>query len=235
MASSLCACPALFFKMIILCVCSELLQRPFPALAERLAPVSLRGAPDSLPGPAVPPPPPGTQRPPPPTHSHGHTSRSRCALPAPLPFLLSFSSLRTRSAESSHHRRFRTAIRREIWANSASPWTLLSSGFAILRSTECTNLRFIRRGPVWSGEKFNPLRHLCPAHCAPPHPHPPQGTYREPFLWRFGLFPVPWGRREGAAERFFSGKHAPRGRKLSWGRCSGQLAAALCRAGAGRK
>lgn len=31
MASSLCACPALFFKIIILCVCSELLQRPFPS------------------------------------------------------------------------------------------------------------------------------------------------------------------------------------------------------------
>jgi hypothetical protein len=41
MASSLCACPAVFFKIFFFFfLCSELLQRPFPALAKCLKPIS---------------------------------------------------------------------------------------------------------------------------------------------------------------------------------------------------
>lgn len=118
MASSLCACPALFFKIIILCVCSELLQRPFPALAECLKPISPRDVLDSFLSPRA-----GAHTHTP-ANTHGRISPSHGPLPGPLPFLLPLSSLRTQSAESSHHRRFRKAICREIWANSASRWTL---------------------------------------------------------------------------------------------------------------
>ena len=58
------------------------------------------------------------------TLTHTHTPRSHCPLLVPLPSLFSFSSLHARSAESSHHRRFRKPICREIWANSATHWTL---------------------------------------------------------------------------------------------------------------
>lgn len=90
MASSLCACPALFFKIIILCVCSELLQRPFPALAERLKPISLRDAPDSFLCPAVTPPRLGTHTPLP-KHTHKGTFHAHTA-PSPPRSPSSFSS-----------------------------------------------------------------------------------------------------------------------------------------------
>lgn len=78
MASSVCACPALLFKIIILCVCAanslnDLSQRSqdasHPPARGTLAPAS-RWVPRCGPRP--------------PTHSHGHTSRP----PRPRPFLL---------------------------------------------------------------------------------------------------------------------------------------------------
>lgn len=80
MASSLCACPALFFKIIILCVCSELLQRPFPALAECLKPISPRDVLDSFLSPRA-----GAHQPPA-QHTRAHFTLARPPpRPAPLP------------------------------------------------------------------------------------------------------------------------------------------------------
>ena len=173
MASSLCACPALFFKIIILCVCSELLQRLFQALAERLKPISLRDVPHSFhcprcDAPPVTPPRLGTFSP---THTltQRHISRSHCPLPAPLPSLFFFSSHPYKICRKFPSQAFpHTHLQGNLGKLLISLEHFLFRRFAIPPWTKCTNLRFIRRRLVPSGEKFNSLCDPSPAHCAPP-------------------------------------------------------------------
>lgn len=160
MASSLCACPALFFK-ILFCVCAA---NSFNDLSQHLQNVLNQLAWGTFSKPSSAPAPGHT------THTHTGTFHAHTApLPGPLPFLLPLSSLHTQSAESSHHRRFRKPIRREIWANSASHWTL--SVFVVCNPSVDRRHKLALYPPMVrleQKEKFNAPSHLCPAHCAPP-------------------------------------------------------------------
>ena len=170
MASSLCACPALFFKIIILCVCAaNSFNDLFQVLAARLKPISRR---DVAP---LPLPPLGRPRAwahrhrPPHTHSHIQTPHVPTA-PSPsdsprfFPLAPSIPDLQKVPI---------TGAFANPSAGKSRQTPQLTGHFRFCRFTnppwsKCTNLRFIRGRLVASGKKFNPLRDPGPAHCAPP-------------------------------------------------------------------
>lgn len=116
----------------------------------------------------------------------------------PFPSLLSFSSLHTRSVESSHRRRFRTPTGSDHWTKSHFLGCCLSSRFAIpLWTDRVHKLALYPPEILPNGERFNPQR-TTSAPPAPPHP-----AQIKPF-----------GAPEGSG-RGFPRERARKGRKLN--------------------